>query len=343
MMDNHSAVLPSITSSSALIRPIRVSSTSCQRSTTTTTTTTTNSNSNSNSYKLFSNEILPTPSLLALSAIPSLDSSRSSQSPSPSLSSSPSLSQIAQLPSDNTVVIGKGKVPRKATGNLKLKALVRSKLQDYTNAKSKMVKTSIVSNIYDTIVKSCCCALQSSDAAVAVHSSESKSTKSTESSNDAKITKSPPFMRYNGKIYLSVSVSVARKMITSTFRDCLSSKYKSSSKNKAAKRRQANKEKQFQAPMKLHTQSLSRAITFDINHLANNNIKTNAMSTADGATTASPPILSTSQYYLPRIEPFNNEPVMYQFLGPIDTSMFDPIPLPALDCASTSSAPDISM
>lgn len=58
-------------------------------------------------------------------------------------------------PSIYTVVIGKGKTPRQAQGNYNLKSLVRKKLEEYMNAKSRRIKSLIVTEIYNTICKSC--------------------------------------------------------------------------------------------------------------------------------------------------------------------------------------------
>jgi hypothetical protein len=129
-------------------------------------------------------------------------------------------SNITQLPSSlvepsfYTVVIGKGKIPRIAPGNTNLRLLVKNKLQEYANAnKSKIGKSCIVTDIYYNIQESC----------------EQEG--------------GPAFLRYDGHSYTVVGEPVARERITSAFRDSLSDCYKSSSKNKVAKRRIANKEK----------------------------------------------------------------------------------------------------
>lgn len=116
-------------------------------------------------------------------------------------------------PSLSTVVIGKGKVPRGAPGNRRLRSLVQNRLKEYVGAKTKLVKSSIVTSIYFSIEQF--------------------------SSQEG----GPPFVRYDGQSYNVVSESVAREKITSTFRDSLHDRYKSSSKNKVAKRRLANKRK----------------------------------------------------------------------------------------------------
>lgn len=138
----------------------------------------------------------------------------SSQQFQPSTVSSTSESSSTIVPTESTVVIGKGSVPKKAPGNRKLRALVQSKVNEYVNARSKMVKSSIVTDIYFFIEESC-----------------------------LKEGSSPPFVRYDKDGYTRSSESIAREKITSTFRDCLHDKYKSSSKNKVAKRRLVNKKK----------------------------------------------------------------------------------------------------
>lgn len=135
----------------------------------------------------------------------------------PSSSASPT-SMV--FPTASTVVIGKGSVPKKATGNSNLRNLVREKIPEYVNASSKMVKSSIVTDIYFAIEEAC-----------------------------LKECSSAAFVRYDRKGYQRCSESIAREKITSTFRDCLHDKYKSSTKSKVARRRLANKKK---AEKKLH-------------------------------------------------------------------------------------------
>ena len=133
-------------------------------------------------------------------------------------------------PSIYTVVIGKGKTPRQAQGNYNLKSLVRKKLEEYMNAKSRRIKSLIVTEIYNTICKSCLL-LQ-----VEEKEDEDESLLSSQAYYSA-------FVRYDGKSYTPVTddESVPREKITSEFRNYLSDRYKSSSKNKVARRRLANK------------------------------------------------------------------------------------------------------
>jgi hypothetical protein len=109
-----------------------------------------------------------------------------------------------------------GKIPKNAPGNIHFRNLVRDRLQEYVNAKSKAVKSSIVTNVYSSIQETCFREQGAVEGA---------------------------FLRYDHGFYSIASESAAREKISATFRDCLSNKYKSSSKNKVAKRRLANKER----------------------------------------------------------------------------------------------------
>jgi hypothetical protein len=165
--------------------------------------------------------IIASSTLARSSSIPMADAVPSSlQNQSRNFFYTENKSNITQLPSSlvepsfYTVVIGKGKIPRIAPGNTNLRFLVKNKLQEYANAnKSKIGKSCIVTDIYYNIQESC----------------EKEG--------------GPAFLRYDGHSYTLVGEPVARERITSAFRDSLSDCYKSSSKNKVAKRRIANKEK----------------------------------------------------------------------------------------------------
>jgi len=117
-------------------------------------------------------------------------------------------------PTESTVVIGKGSLPKKAPGNRKLRDMVRDRLQEYASANSKIAKSSIVTDIYFVIEESC--------------RREGCPT---------------PFLRYDRNGYSQISETLGREKITSTFRDCLSDRYRSSSKNKVARRRLENQKK----------------------------------------------------------------------------------------------------
>lgn len=184
----------------------------------------------------------------------------SSSAPQPSTvsSSTPSSSSMI-IPTASTVVIGKGSVPKKAPGNRKLRALVQEKVPEYVNATSKMVKSSIVTDIYFAIEEAC-----------------------------LKEGSSPPFVRYDKDGYTRSSESIAREKITSAFRDCLHDKYKSSSKNKVAKRRLVNKKK---AEKKRETLLLAQQKQLDILKKELLQIRQ-----ADECTSASPAMVPSSTY-----------------------------------------------
>ena len=146
-------------------------------------------------------------------------------------------------PSIYTVVIGKGKTPRQAQGNYNLKSLVRKKLEEYMNAKSRRIKSLIVTEIYNTICKSCLL--------LQVEEKEDED-ESLSLSSQAYYS---AFVRYDGKSYTPVTdESVPREKITSEFRNYLSDRYKSSSKNKVARRRLANKKEKESKHQQLQQQ-----------------------------------------------------------------------------------------
>lgn len=133
---------------------------------------------------------------------------------SASSTAAPSPSAKTIIPTVSTVVIGKGSVPKKAPGNRKLREMVAEKILEYANATSKIAKSTIVTDIYFAIEDNCL--------------REGSST---------------PFLRYDRNGYSKISESLGREKITSTFRDSLCDRYKSSSKNKVARRRLANQKK----------------------------------------------------------------------------------------------------
>jgi hypothetical protein len=201
IMYSHNAVFPSITSTSSLIKYFDAPSTSIRSDKTGT---------------FLCNIILP------LSSLPQASTSSTS-----STAAAAAAAATTMEPSIYTVVIGKGKIPRQAQGNYYLKSLVRNRIEEYVNAKSKRIKSSIVTEIYNTICESC------------------RLLQDEEKEEDESLS-SPAyysaFVRYDGKSYTPVTAeSVPREKISSEFRDCLSDRYRSSSKNKVARRRLANK------------------------------------------------------------------------------------------------------
>mmetsp|Transcript_24456 Transcript_24456/g.51669 ORF Transcript_24456/g.51669 Transcript_24456/m.51669 type:complete len:307 (+) Transcript_24456:149-1069(+) len=258
---------------------------------------------------LIHNEVLPVPIF--------------QQSSSPSF---PPSSSVLLQPTASTVVIGKGRVPKKAPGNRNLRHLVQDKVQDYVSAKSKMVKSSIVTDIYFAIEELC-----------------------------RKEGNAPPFVRYNGTGYSKTSESIAREKITSCFRDCLHDRYKSSSKNKVAKRRLANKEKaeikrkhrleeqqreflrREMLPMPPSTVQSPTTVTHEQTHPRQQQHQHHDFSQSNH--NSSFLYLNQLQPKISRIGTFSTP--LFEFVTtPVDRSFFEniPVPIPDMDCASTCSS-----
>jgi hypothetical protein len=107
-------------------------------------------------------------------------------------------------PLSDSVIIGKGKMPAQASGNKRLRVLVNLQIENYGNAKFKREKTYIVTNILHTIQELCTVGA---------------------------------FVKFDGERWWEVSDRISREKIACMFRDSLSGQYKSSNKNKVAKRR----------------------------------------------------------------------------------------------------------
>jgi len=107
-------------------------------------------------------------------------------------------------PLPDSVIIGKGKMPAQASGNNRLRELVKCELQNYADANHKREKSFIVTNILHKIQNLCPVGA---------------------------------FVRFDGESWWEVSDRISRDKIACMFRDSLSSQYKSSNKNKVAKRR----------------------------------------------------------------------------------------------------------
>lgn len=118
-------------------------------------------------------------------------------------------------PCPNTVIIGKGKLSMQSIGNRRLRIMVKNRLQDYRKATSKLEKSTIVTSILSAIEKDC-------------------------PSHGA-------FVSHDGLNFREATEHQAREKIASSFRNLLSEKYKSSSKNKVAQRRLARKREKEQS------------------------------------------------------------------------------------------------
>ena len=140
-----------------------------------------------------------------------------------------------QLPDDfqpypYTVIIGKGRLPANAIGNRRLRVLVECQLKSYANAKHKRDKTLIVSNLLYAFQEAC---------------------------------PEGAFVKYDGETWWQVSDSTAREKIAATFRDCLHGMYKSSTKNKVAKRRALKAIKRSNSGVSSSTQTSSSSSSCD--------------------------------------------------------------------------------
>jgi hypothetical protein len=107
-------------------------------------------------------------------------------------------------PLADSVIIGKGKMPAQASGNKRLRVLVNLQIENYGNAKFKRDKTYIVTNIVHIIQELCPVGA---------------------------------FVKFDGERWWQVSDRISREKVACMFRDSLSGQYKSSNKNKVAKRR----------------------------------------------------------------------------------------------------------
>ncbi|CAJ1929889.1 unnamed protein product [Cylindrotheca closterium] len=108
------------------------------------------------------------------------------------------------IPEKHTVLCGRGKEYTSSTGNQHLKSLVHKYLQPYSEAKSKVAKSSVVSEIMGQIKGLC------SDAA---------------------------FVKLEKDAWWEVDDAFAREKIGCMFRDTLHTKYRSSTKAKFARKK----------------------------------------------------------------------------------------------------------
>lgn len=113
------------------------------------------------------------------------------------------------VPTPYTVHIGRGKMCSDATGNRRLKVIVDSFLGEYKKASNKMEKSVIVSKIVDIIHDACPVGA---------------------------------FVKFQKGKWWEVGDYAAREKVGSMLRDALSEKYRSSSKAKLARRKQAKDE-----------------------------------------------------------------------------------------------------
>jgi hypothetical protein len=111
-------------------------------------------------------------------------------------------------PHENAVLCGRGRMCKEASGNLGLQSICKTFLKEYARDTGKKEKSEIVSNIMEMVL--------------------------------AKCAPSHAFVRFHDDRWWEVDEVMARQKVTGMLRDSLSSKYKSSTQAKVAKRRMKN-------------------------------------------------------------------------------------------------------
>jgi hypothetical protein len=109
------------------------------------------------------------------------------------------------VPGPHSVICGRGKACANAAGNRRLKTIVDSHLKPYSETKTKLEKSEIVSTIVNVVKQA---------------------------------TSVGAFVKLEGGRYWEVEDSVSREKVGCMLRDCLHSQYRSSTKSKLARRRQ---------------------------------------------------------------------------------------------------------
>lgn len=152
------------------------------------------------------------------------------------------------LPGPYCVVIAKGSTVRtSASGNDKLRELIQSQLDTYSQAKLRKHRTAIVTNILHSVQQLCnsSCADDERSGDIDGTGIGAGTAPHRGAYNNYYVSqnKVPAFVKFDGGHWWEVDENVARHKITSTFRDLLADKYKSSTKRKVAKRRAERKKK----------------------------------------------------------------------------------------------------
>ena len=128
-------------------------------------------------------------------------------------------------PHGNTVLCGRGKMCKEASGNLRLQLICKTFLKDYgRDTGGRKEKSEIVSKIMEMVRASC--------------------------------APSEGFVRFHNDRWWEVEEVIVRQKVTGVLRDSLASKYKSSTQAKVAKRRMQNVLMQSVASQKDEVQTL---------------------------------------------------------------------------------------
>merc|ERR1712176_820264 len=114
------------------------------------------------------------------------------------------------VPEVDTVVLGKGNIPKTNIGNLKLKGIVMDNLVEYANGERRK-KIAVISRIINHVT-----------------------------ANNYKTT---GFVKFEDDCWWEMTERDARVKITALFRDCLHDQYRSSSSSKVKRRQELRKQK----------------------------------------------------------------------------------------------------
>merc|ERR1719413_129707 len=114
------------------------------------------------------------------------------------------------VPEVDTVVLGKGNIPKTNIGNLKLKGIVMDNLVEYANGERRK-KIAVISRIINHVT-----------------------------ANNYKTT---GFVKFEDDCWWEMTERDARVKITALFRDCLHDQYRSSSSSKVKRRQEQRKKR----------------------------------------------------------------------------------------------------
>jgi hypothetical protein len=181
------------------------------------------------------------------------------------------------VPGKHSVICGRGKACFKSAGNQNLKALVISSLKQYSEARNKIHKSSIVSGIIAQIKKK---------------------------------TPEGAFIKQEHGLWWEVDDSFARDKIGCLFRDCLHTQYRSSTKAKLA-RKKARRNHFMGAEGSVNSSSNHSYVSYA--SLSNNSNHSYASSCSYGASTVKSSGNTTTSYTASTTEPTSLAPGMYRY------------------------------
>ena len=145
-------------------------------------------------------------------------------------------------PSPHTVILGRGKACSTAPGTIWLKVLAQNHIDKYCKARTKQEKSAVVSSIIDQVQNECPVGAFVKKVEVKKKKKTSKQVNMGGVAPDSSKSAEVNDKTNDGDVddidrYWEVTDSTARDKVASLLRDLLSDKYKSSTKNKVARRR----------------------------------------------------------------------------------------------------------